>query len=88
MRFIKEYTLSDLSICDRLIDLYKDADKIDLTYAGRVGGGSVMPEVKKSRDFFIEDANPLGIIFIFAFFNCLNTTFVSFILIFFKVIDY
>ena len=52
MKFIKEYTLSDLSICDRLIDLYKDADKIDLTYAGRVGGGSVMPEIKKSRDFF------------------------------------
>ena len=47
MRFIKEYTLSDLSICDRLIDLYKAADKKDLTYAGRVGGGSVMPEVKK-----------------------------------------
>ena len=60
MKFIKEYTLSDLDICDRLIDLYKDADKKDLTYAGRVGGGSVMPEVKKSRDFFIEDAGPLG----------------------------
>ena len=47
MKFIKEYTLSDLDICDRLIDLYKDADKIDLTYAGRVGGGSVMPEQLK-----------------------------------------
>jgi len=60
MKFIKEYTLNDLDICDRLIDLYKDADKIDLTYAGRVGGGSVMPEIKKSRDFFIEDAGKLG----------------------------
>ena len=60
MKFIKEYTLNDLDICDRLIDLYKDADKIDLTYAGRVAGGSVMPEIKKSRDFFIEDAGKLG----------------------------
>ena len=60
MNFIKEYTSNDLGICDSLIDLYKAADKKDLTYAGRVGGGSVMPEVKKSRDFFIEDAGPLG----------------------------
>jgi len=60
MKFIREYTLSDLSICDRLIDLFHDADKKDLTYAGRVGGGSVIPEIKKSKDFFIEDAGPLG----------------------------
>ena len=60
MKFIKEYKLSDLSICDKLIDLYRDADKKDLTYAGRVGGGSIIPEIKKSKDFFIEDAGPLG----------------------------
>jgi|TARA_Y100000004_G_scaffold197091_1_gene269688 hypothetical protein len=60
MKFIKEYTLEDLSICDKFIELFHDAKKADLTYAGRVGGGSVMPEIKKSEDFFIEDGAPLG----------------------------
>jgi len=60
MNFIKEYKLSDLSICDRLIDLFHVADEKELTYAGRVGGGSVIPEIKKSKDFFIEDGAPCG----------------------------
>ena len=60
MKFIKEYKLSDLSICDKLIDLFHVADEKELTYAGRVGGGSIIPEIKKSKDFFIEDGAPCG----------------------------
>jgi hypothetical protein len=60
MKFIKEYKLNDLSICDRLIDLFHVADEKELTYAGRVGGGSIVPEIKKSKDFFIEEAAPCG----------------------------
>ena len=60
MKFIKEYKLSDLSICDRLIDLFHVADQKELTYAGRVGGGSIVPEIKKSKDLFIEDGAPCG----------------------------
>ena len=58
MNFIKEYKFEDLSICDRLIELFHDAKEADLTYAGRVGGGSVIPEIKKSEDFFVEDGEP------------------------------
>ena len=48
MKFIKEYQLDDLTICDKLIELFWDAHEKELTYAGRVGGGSVIPEIKKN----------------------------------------
>jgi hypothetical protein len=60
MKFIKEYKLNDLSICDRLIDLFHVADEKELTYAGRVGGGSIIPEIKKSKDFLIQEAASCG----------------------------
>jgi len=60
MKFIKEYQLDDLTICDKLIELFWDAHEKELTYAGRVGGGSVIPEIKKSIDFFVEEGGELG----------------------------
>ena len=60
MNFIKEYQLKDLSICDSLIDLFWKADKNDLTYAGRVGGGSIIPDIKKSKDFMLGEGGSLG----------------------------
>lgn len=59
MKFIREYYLEDNTVCDSLIELFHDADKKELTYAGRVGGGSVIPEIKKSKDFFLADAEDL-----------------------------
>lgn len=60
MNFIREYKLSDLGICDKLIELFWEGDKENLTYAGRVGGGSIVPDIKRSTDFFIKDAERLG----------------------------
>ena len=60
MTFIKEYQLKDLSICDSLIDLFWKADKKGLTYAGRVGGGSIIPDIKKSKDFMLGEGGSLG----------------------------
>ena len=47
MNFINEYQLEDTSVCDKLIELFHIADKGEMTYAGRVGGGSIIPDIKK-----------------------------------------
>ncbi len=60
MNFINEYQLEDPSICDKLIELFHIADKGEMTYAGRVGGGSIIPDIKKSTDFSISDAGKFG----------------------------
>lgn len=60
MNFIKEYKLSDPKICDKLIEMFWDGNKQNLTYSGRVAGGNILPDVKKSTDFFIQDAKSLG----------------------------
>lgn len=59
--FIGEYQLDDLTICDSLIDLFKKAHQVGLTKPGVVGiDGHQNHEVKKSTDFALHDAQPLG----------------------------
>jgi hypothetical protein len=61
MDFISEYYLSDLDICDRMIDLFKRADKAGLTSLGVTGADQMpRPEYKDSVEFFLGDAAPLG----------------------------
>ena len=60
MKFIREYQLKDMSICDSMIDLFKRGHEKKLTYPGRVGGGSIIPDIKRSTDFSLDDAKQLG----------------------------
>jgi hypothetical protein len=59
--FIEKYQLSDLTICDSLLQLFWDAHDKKLTYPGKSGpGATTQPEVKKSTDFWLQDADKLG----------------------------
>ena len=59
--FIEEYQLDDVSLCDSLLELFWEADAKKLTYSGKSGpGGRVQKEVKKSTDFWLQDADKLG----------------------------
>ena len=60
MKFIREYQLKDLTICDAMIDLFNRGHSKALTYPGRVGGGSIIPDIKRSTDFSLDDAKQLG----------------------------
>ena len=60
MKFIREYQLKDLTICDAMIDLFNRGNSKALTYPGRVGGGSIIPDIKRSTDFSLDDAGQLG----------------------------
>jgi prolyl 4-hydroxylase len=52
--FIEGYYLEDLSICDKLIELFENSNK---KIIGRVGTGDVVKEIKESTDLnlFAED---------------------------------
>jgi 2OG-Fe(II) oxygenase superfamily len=59
--FIVEYQLSDLTICDRMLDLFRLANERGLTSAGVTGvDDQVRPEYKDSTEFYLGDAGPLG----------------------------
>jgi len=59
--FIEEYQLEDISVCDSLIQLFKDADKNNLTHEGCVGGpGNINKNAKESKDLMLHKAQPLG----------------------------
>ena len=60
MNFIREDFLDDLSICDQLIDLYKNNDNKKPGCSGYVD--KVQPDVKKSTDLSLDpnDANQVS----------------------------
>lgn len=59
--FIEEYQLTDLSICDALIELYHEAEKRGLVTPGCVGGpGNINKDFKESKDFFLNKALEIG----------------------------
>ena len=58
--FIEEYQLSDNTICDSLLKMYEDASAKGLAYRGKSGNGRVQEEVKKSMDFWLQDADKLA----------------------------
>ena len=61
MNFIAEYQLSDTTICDALLELFKQAHQKGFTKPGIVGFGTKEnPEVKRSTDLYLPDADSLG----------------------------
>jgi hypothetical protein len=61
MDFIAEYQLSDITICDELLRLFRLADSNGLTNPGVTGSDEqIRPEYKDSVDFHLGDARTLG----------------------------
>ncbi len=54
MNFVREYYLSDISICDKLIDLFQVCSRMGLTGPGRTGNYQVNKQVKDSEDLAVE----------------------------------
>ena len=50
--FIDEFQISDLTLCDSLLELYNDAHDRGMTFAGQSGAmGQARPEIKASTAF-------------------------------------
>ena len=59
--FIDEFQISDLTLCDSLLELYNDAHDRGMTFAGQSGAmGQARPEIKASTDFWLNDCDKLG----------------------------
>ena len=59
--FIDEFQISDLTLCDSLLQLYNDAHDRGMTFAGQSGAmGQARPEIKASTDFWLNDCDKLG----------------------------
>jgi prolyl 4-hydroxylase len=59
--FIREYRLSDTSVCDSLLELFNKAVDSKLVHQGLAGKGAAAdPRFKKSTDFSLEQAGRLG----------------------------
>ncbi len=52
--FIREYYLSDISVCDTLMALFQTAKRLGFTGPGRTGNYQVNKKVKDSEDFSVE----------------------------------
>src|SRR4030095_15706220 len=52
--FIREYYLSDIGICDRLIDLFKISKSLGFTVPGIIGTYKVDKKTKDSEDLYVE----------------------------------
>ena len=62
MNFVKEYWLTDIGICDKLIGLFETCRKLGLTSPGRTGNFQINKKVKDSEDLAVESlpqGNPL-----------------------------
>lgn len=58
--FIEEYQLSDITICDGLLDLFEDAKQKGLATEGKCSVGVVDKSKKASTDFFLVHSGSLG----------------------------
>lgn len=54
LNFVREYYLSDISVCDKLIDLFQTARRLGFTGPGRTGNFQVNKQIKDSEDFAVE----------------------------------
>lgn len=59
MHFVREYYLDDISVCDKLINLFKVCKELGLTIPGRTGNYQVNKAVKDSEDLAVQ-AIPQG----------------------------
>jgi hypothetical protein len=54
LNFVREYALTDVSVCDKLVALFKTAKEMGLTGPGRTGRYEVNTKVKDSEDLAVE----------------------------------
>lgn len=58
LNFVREYYLDDISVCDRLIELFLTARRLGFTGPGRTGNYQVNKAIKDSEDFAVEALPP------------------------------
>ena len=58
MQFIREYQLSDHSICDGMIACFEDCRARNLVHRGRLGSRRVDPNLKNSYDLTLANVPP------------------------------
>jgi prolyl 4-hydroxylase len=54
LNFVREYYLSDVSVCDKLVDMFKTCRELGLTQPGFTGRFQVNKAVKDSEDLAVE----------------------------------
>ena len=54
LNFVREYHVSDVGVCDKLIELFQTAKRLGFTGPGRTGNFEVKKEIKDSEDFAVE----------------------------------
>jgi hypothetical protein len=54
LNFVREYYLKDISVCDKLLDLFQVARRLGLVGPGRTGNFEVKKEIKDSEDLAVE----------------------------------
>ena len=58
LNFVHEYYVSDIGVCDKLIDLFETARRLGFTGPGRTGNFQVNKGIKDSEDFAVEALPP------------------------------
>lgn len=58
MQFIRDYQLSDASVCDALVRCFEDCRALDIVHRGRLGMHKVRPEMKDSYDLSLNNIPP------------------------------
>lgn len=62
MNFVREYYINDITICDKLVELFNSCKKLGLTAPGLTGKYQINKKVKDSEDLSVERlprGNPL-----------------------------
>ena len=54
LNFVRQYHVSDVGVCDKLIELFQTAKRLGFTGPGRTGNFEVKKEIKDSEDFAVE----------------------------------
>ncbi len=54
LHFVREYYVSDIDVCDKLIDFFHAVRRLGFTGPGRTGNYQVNKAVKDSEDFSVE----------------------------------
>ena len=54
LNFVREYFVSDIGVCDKLIELFETARRLGFTGPGRTGAFQVNKDIKDSEDFAVE----------------------------------
>lgn len=58
LHFVREYYVKDISVCDRLLELFNTARRLGFTSPGRTGNYQINKDIKDSEDFAVESLPP------------------------------